>query len=51
MNINDIITELQKVLADLQAFVVPAADPVATVEVTTESGKTEEFVPEVEPTA
>lgn len=46
--LSEIITELQAVLADLQALAVPAE--VVSVETTDSTGATETFVPEVEPT-
>jgi hypothetical protein len=41
-------TQLQAAIAALQAIVpTPSADPVVTVQTTTQSGTTEEFVPKV----
>lgn len=43
-----IIAELQAVIAELQIPVpTPAADPIVSITVTTESGATIEFVPKV----
>lgn len=50
--LNDILAELQTVLADLQALAtVPVAETIVSVETTDSTGATETFVPETEPTA
>lgn len=48
--LQDIIAEVQALLADLQALATvpagaPLADPVVSIEATTESGTTEKFLP------